>query len=238
MAAASEKDFLGQYTEDFVRDRPVNLAMGYLKSKYEAEKILSSNRNNNFINIFRLGYISANKENGVCLYENNQLMLFIKSCIQLGFAPIIDRTINLTPVDFAASVLGAQFFRKNSNQILHLVNCSEYIIWIELIDFLNDIGYRIKLIELSKWQELLKKSGKSNVLFRMLLTYRRKDADDHIIRFGKNIHEYHINNIKNLCVNENIILPKIKYDYIKKIFDYLVEVGFLSNPKSICNGVK
>lgn len=231
MAAASEKDSFGFYTEDFVGESPSTLSMGYLKTKYEAEKILSSAKSDSSINIFRLGYISGNLENGVSLCEKNQMMLFIKSCIQLGFSPILTRDINLTPVDFTAKILGSPFFREKFGHVFHLVNNREYVTWIELMNFLNEFGYKIKLIELSEWQKKLIASGKDNALYRMLLTYRRKDADDHIIRFGKNIHEYHINNINNFCEREKIIIPKIKYNYIKKIFEYLIDIGFLPNPR-------
>ncbi len=62
----------------------------------------------------------------------------------------------------------------------------------------------------------------------MLLTYRRPDADDYIIRFGKNISAYNIENIVEFCKQENIFMPKIKYKYLKKILNYLVKVGFVT----------
>ncbi len=155
-------------------------------------------------------------------------MLFIKSCIQMGYAPQIERTLNLTPVDFATEIVGSKYFRNHSMHVMHSVNCKQYVSWSELIDFLNDEGFNIKKIDLPSWQEHLRKSGKSNALYRMLLTYRRPDADNHIIRFGKNIHQYRMENIVSFCEENNIQMPTIKYDYFKKLLNYLIEVGFLT----------
>jgi thioester reductase-like protein len=234
MGSASKRDAHGKFVEDFpdYNSDDANITMGYLKSKYEAEKILAKPENKDFVNIFRLGYISGSIKSGVGLYENNQLMLFIKSCIQMGYAPKIERVLNLTPVDFTSDIVGSKYFRSNSKHVMHLVNCRQYVTWSELIDFLNDEGFCIKKIDLPSWQELLKKSGRDNALYRMLLTYRRSDADNHIIRFGKNINEYHMDNVISFCKDENIPMPQIKYDYLKKIVNYLIEVGFLT--KMVC----
>lgn len=228
MGAATKKDEEGKYVEDFTDNSSVDISMGYLRSKYEAEKILSAPSNRDFVNIFRLGYISSHTETGIGLCENNQLMLFIKSCIQMNHAPDINRLINLTAVDFTASIVGSEYFMSHTKNVMHLVNSREYISWSEIIDFLNNEGFYIKKISLKAWQELLKKSGRSNALYRMLLTYRRSDADDHIIKFGKNITEYRMNNVLSFCKANNIIMPKVKYDYLKKIFNHMYRIGFIS----------
>jgi len=233
MGSASKKNSNGKFLEDFPDSAKDDhsISMGYLKSKYEAEKILSNPNYRDFVNIFRLGYISADTESGIGLYENNQLMLFIKSCIQLGCAPDIKRFINLTPVDFASKIIGSYYFRENASHVMHLVNNSEYITWSEFIEFLNNEGFNVKEISFSSWQEDFKRSGKDNALYRMMLTYRRPDADNHILRFGKNIHEYNIDNVGLFCKKENIFMPKIKYDYLRKIFNHLLEVGFLTKKR-------
>lgn len=230
MGAASKKDSNGKFVEDFPDNNKNDnsISMGYLKSKYEAEKLLSHPDYRNFVNIFRLGYISADTKNGIGLYESNQLMLFIKSCIQLGYAPNIERIINLTPVDFTSIIVGSHYFRNNAKHVMHLVNNREYITWLELVKFLNNEGFKINEIDLPSWQGHLKKSGRDNALYRMLLTYRRPDADNHIIKFGKNINEYNIDNVALFCKQENLSMPKIKYDYLRKIFNHLLKIGFLT----------
>jgi thioester reductase-like protein len=234
MGAASKRGAHSKFLEDFpdCSANDINISMGYLKSKYEAEKILSKPDIKAYVNIFRLGYISGNTISGIGMYENNQLMLFIKSCTQIGYAPTIDRVINFTPVDFTSEILSSKYFRDNSKRVMHLVNCSQFVTWVEIIDFLNEKGFNIKKIDLASWQTLLKKSGKNNALYRMLLTYRRMDADDHIIKFGKNLDEYNINNVISFCNEMNICFPKIKYDYLSKIFSFLTEVGFLTKKVS------
>ncbi len=228
LGAAAKKDHENNFVEDFPDDTPIFSSMGYLRSKYEAEKLLTVASSDSLVNIFRLGYISGHYDTGVSLYENNQLMLFIKSCIQLGYAPILERTINLTPVDFTVKILSSQMFMHSYNNVMHLANCDEYITWVELIEFLNKKRFSIKLIDLNLWQQLLIKAGRSNALYRFILTYRRVDADNHIIRFGKNIRQYQFDSINKFCKSNGIVFPKIKYTYLDRVVSYLIKVGFIS----------
>ncbi len=77
------------------------------------------------------------------------------------------------------------------------------------------------------WQNKLKRSGRDNALFRLLLTYRTKNAKNNILRFGKNIHQYHYEKTKSICEKYKIQPPQIKYAYLNVIFNYLNDVGFI-----------
>jgi thioester reductase-like protein len=227
MGAACDRNDKGFLTETMPSQCESEFSMGYLASKQKAEQLLSKVKN---ANIFRLGYVSGHSKTGVSLSYNNQLMMLIKSCIQLGVAPSLDRVINLTPVDFVAEVMQQDAFLSTSGSVLHVVNTKEFITWRELVLRLNQSGYPIKIISVAEWQSIFVKCDRSNALYSMKLKYRRKDVDNHVLLFAKNSHEYCFDKMKALCDDNDIVQVQIKGDYFDTIINYLQDTGFLNFP--------
>lgn len=230
LGAAAALDAAGRYAESLPDDTPFGPTMGYLVSKYEAERVIAAHPARDRANVFRLGYISGDQSTGRCLYADNQLMLLLKSCIQLGEAPALVRTLNFTPVDFTATVMTHPEFMVGSGCVMHLFNQRDLVDWGELISLLNLRGYPVEVLGLPAWQERLKLAGRENALFRFLLVYRRPDADAHVIRFGREIQRYATGTLGAFCARNGLDMPAIKYDYLNKMLDYLVEVDFLEVP--------
>jgi D-erythronate 2-dehydrogenase len=134
LGSASKKDAQGYYTEDFPDDTPWHSDMGYLLSKWEAEKLLSAfHKEGGKTNLFRLGYISGHSQTGAALFADNQFMLFIKSCIQLGYAPELRRTINFTPIDYTTAIMGQPQYLNQGGEVLNLFNYNGLIRWDEIV---------------------------------------------------------------------------------------------------------
>ncbi len=228
LGAACSKDKNNNYIEDFPDKTPYYSDMGYLQSKYEAEKLLSEEDNRrDFVNIFRLGYITSHSKTGSCPYKNNQLMLFIKSCIQLGVYPNLKRLLNLTSVDFAADIMGLRDFMSSGGHVINLFNCSEYISWNELMSWFVKRGYDMKMTDFKSWQEQFLSAGKDNALFRLRLVYRKKNADDKILRFGKEIDKYRTDKLCYYVDKYGINMPAIKERLLPAMFNYLRSANFL-----------
>lgn len=234
LGAAVVKDNMGKFIEDFpCAINEYQTDMGYLRSKYEAEHILAiANRTGVQVNIFRLGYISGHSKTGVCLHENNQFMLFIKSCLQLGLAPDFMRLINLTPVDFATKIMCLPEFIEKGGAVINLINCSEYILWNDLMAWFREKGYEIEKVDFAQWQRQLLKAGRENALFRFTLLYRRKDAEDKVIKFGKDINSYNVEKVRMLTEKYNVEMPKINDKLLNVMLDYLSQEAFISSPDS------
>lgn len=229
MGVALDQDDQGIFLETMPSQSNTTFSMGYLASKHKAEQWLSQSGSSN---IFRLGYVSGHSKTGVSLSHKNQLMMLVKSCIQLGVAPDLDRTLNLTPVDFVADVLQSDVFLESSSTVLHVVNNKEWITWRELIQKLNGAGYPVQLLSIPEWQSLFVKCNRSNALYSMKLKYRRKDMNDHVLLFGRNIHQYSFDNLNRFCKSHDIQQHKIKDDYIDTILGYLQTSGFLDTPQA------
>ena len=227
LGAAVKTDQNNMFVEDYPDKTTCTSNMGYLQTKYKAEKALAACKNQNFSNIFRLGYISGNSKNGVSLHSNNQLMLFIKSCIQLRYAPQIERLLNFTPVDFAVNIMTCPDFMRPGNQVINLVNCTQYISWNKLIAYINIHQHKVEQIKLEEWQKILLAHGRSNALFRLILLYRSKNAENKILQFGKKILSFKTEKITAYAHKYNITMPIINSGYLNMIFDYLDTTGFI-----------
>jgi thioester reductase-like protein len=232
--SASRRDEKGKFVEAFPDDSMLESDMGYLLSKWASEKLLKKFNDAGFgTNIFRLGYVTGHRESGVSLSDDNQLMLLIKSCIQLGYAPRLPRLINMTPVDAAAEVMAVTEFRERAGQVLNIANTTEYISWEEIIEWLNDSGYAIQLLEFCEWQSKIRHITEENALFKFLPLYSRADAEQKVLRFGKNITQYHTDESSKLIRKYGIDMPKVKYELLDKYFRYLRKIAFIPDAAAV-----
>ncbi|OCA54699.1 thioester reductase domain-containing protein [Photorhabdus namnaonensis] len=231
LGSAVALDSNGEYVENFPDSKPLFSDMGYLLSKWEAEKILREHHNSGGkTNIFRLGYVSGHSKTGISLYKDNQFMLFIKSCIQMGYAPILNRTIHLTPIDKTVEFMNLPIFSKEGGHVFNLFNYKELIHWSEIINWLKSYGYRIEFLEFYEWQKKLLQDGENSPLYRLFSLYGVPEAHEKILRFGREIKKFHYEQTDKICIKETINFPMVKYDLLKTYIDYLIEQEFIPSP--------
>ncbi|WP_387463752.1 thioester reductase domain-containing protein [Photorhabdus sp. RM323S] len=231
LGSAVAQDNSGKYLENFPDSKPLLTDMGYLLSKWEAEKVLREHHDNGGkTNIFRLGYISGHSKTGISLYKDNQFMLFIKSCIQMGQAPILDRTINLTPINKTVEFMNLPTFTNEGGYVFNLFNYKELIHWSEIINWLKSYGYKIEFLEFYEWQKRLLQDSENSPLYRFLSLYGVPGAHEKILRFGREIKKFHYEKTEIICRKEAIDFPIIKYDLLKIYINHLIEKGFIPPP--------
>ncbi|HEU4843734.1 MAG TPA: thioester reductase domain-containing protein [Burkholderiaceae bacterium] len=231
LGSAVRKDDAGMYVEDFPATEALQSDMGYLLSKWEAEKLLADyHRQGGRTNIFRLGYISGHSETGAALFADNQFMLFIKSCIELGYAPELNRLINFTPVDFTARIMNLPVYMREGGHVLNLFNATELIYWHEIVAWLVARGYAIETLPFYAWQQKLLQSGPGNPLQRFLSLYGVDGAHEKILRFGREIHLFNTGVINEVTRTSKVVPPRLKFDLLDKYLGYLQAQGFLDMP--------
>jgi len=234
LGSAVKKDSNGRYIEDFPGDEILHSDMGYLRSKWQAEKLLHKfHVNGGKVNIFRLGYISGHSQTGASLFADNQFMLFIKSCIQLGYAPVLSRTINFTPVDYTTEIMALPQYMSEGGRVLNLFNYSGLISWEEIVSWLNLRGYKIETVEFYEWQKHLLENGENNALYRFLKLYGVEGSHDKILRFGREIDKFDYRNVKDATIKMGCILPALKYDLLDTYLRYLQSMNFLPSPQTV-----
>lgn len=231
LGSASKTDEHGYYLEDFPGDTILKSDMGYLISKWEAERLLGEfTEKGGKANLFRLGYISGHSKTGAALFADNQFMLFIKSCIQLGYAPILPRVINFTPIDYTVSIMALSKYMVKTGNVLNLFNYEGLISWEDIVTWLNNRGFSIKLLDFYKWQKKLLDSGENNSLYRFLPLYGVEGSHDKILRFGREIDKFHCEKTKEATSLIDYKLPKLRYDLLDTYLNYLQKKDFLPIP--------
>ncbi|WP_340613290.1 thioester reductase domain-containing protein [Xenorhabdus thailandensis] len=231
LSAASKMDEYGNILEDFPGNTMLNSEMGYLISKWEAERLLE-----NFVkkggkaNIFRLGYISGHSKTGEAPFANNQFMLFMKSCIQLGCAPIFPGLMNFTPIDYTVSIMALTKYTIETGNVLNLFNYEGLINWNDIITWLNSRGFNIELMEYYQWQKKLLASDKNNALYRFFPLYGVEDSYEKLLILWQEIDKFHHKKTKEATEMIDMTLPKLRYDLLDTYLVYLQKKGFLPIP--------
>lgn len=148
-AAASEPDTVRYEAE--LPPTPVGLNGGYGQSKWVAEQLLLQARERGIpVNSYRPGRIAWDTQTGLW-NSNDSLYRLIQGCLQLGSAPIVERLVEITPVDYVAQAMVALSLQPiGRGQAYHLLN-PDFIPWNQLITWIKELGYPIQQIEHDQW---------------------------------------------------------------------------------------
>lgn len=138
----------------------------YVKSKFEAEKLLFEAQKENInINIFRIGNIMPRISDGKFQWNrfDNAYYKRIYGFIRLGILPenLKNQEMEFTPVDSCASAIVKLLPYKN--KVFHLLN-NKTIKISQLINVLNTLGYNIQFISIEKFNENIKKNTSNKIL--------------------------------------------------------------------------
>jgi amino acid adenylation domain-containing protein/thioester reductase-like protein len=133
------------------------LESGYAQSKWVAEKlILAAQERGIPTRIYRPGMIIGHSQTGIT-NTNDLVSRLIKGLIQMGSAPNLNLTMNLTPVDYISQAivhLSLQPQSQSQAQIFHLVN-PHTISLGQLVRYLQMAGYPVVTLPYKAWQQQL-----------------------------------------------------------------------------------
>jgi thioester reductase-like protein len=228
LGASARRGPDGRFVEDFPDETPLDSPMGYMQSKWAAERILATFRDlGGRANIFRLGRITGHSHTGVSLLEDNQLFMVMKGCVQLGFAPLLDRKINMTPVDIVSDMITRRSFRNLHGLVFNLYNSDEYVTWIELIEWLNQRGMAIEFEPYSRWAKRLEHIGPDNGIYKFLPLYLRDGAEAKVMSSATNIDDYNTAISSAWFQKEGLTFPKPKNGLLDLYLAYFYKSRFL-----------
>ncbi len=224
LAAANKRDEEGHLIEDFCDANASQLVGGYTISKWVSERLLTQLKNRGLpISIYRSGYIWGQSDTGITTM-NDKLLLLIKGCIQLKYAPRWNIKVSVLPVDFIAKaivMLSAQ--NPEKSHVFHLDH-PKGIMWTDLISWLNNYGYPIKLCSHQEWIQHLTTIKHDNALFPFLPHYLAQDTPK----------KPDIIEMKHtMCALEkaNIPYPEMDDTLLRLYLKYLCEIGFFPMPE-------
>lgn len=224
LSAAYKKDEFGHYSEEFPDADFGNLVGGYAISKWVSERLLTQIKNRGLlVNIYRSGYILGQSDTGIMNF-NDALLLLIKGCIQLGFAPHWKEKICLLPVDFVSEAMVAIGLAHVDKSMVYHLDHPHGILWNDLISWLNNYGFAIKVCPHQEWRQYLTKITEENALFHFLPYYLSLEKEP-------KTPDTAIQHAREALKEIGLSYPGISDQLLQLYFNYLCRMEFLPTPQ-------
>jgi myxalamid-type nonribosomal peptide synthetase MxaA len=141
--------------EDDPLDHDAPLLTGYGQSKWVAEKLVRLAQDRGLgAAVYRPGMVTGHTRTGVS-NRADLLCRMIKGCVQLGAAPLLDMTVDATPVDFVAAAIVALSRRPSSlGRRFHLVT-TDPVPWNTIAEWVRAFGYPLRALPYDDWRRLV-----------------------------------------------------------------------------------
>jgi amino acid adenylation domain-containing protein/thioester reductase-like protein len=229
LSAAYLKDENGALTEEFPSKSYEDLFGGYAISKWVSERLLTELKDRGTPTaIYRSGYISGDSTSGVTNI-NDSLLLLIKGCIELGFAPDMQEQVTILPVDFVSkAIIKISLFTPEESNTYHIDHPTG-IMWVDLVSWLNDYGYKIKVISMNEWKKKLRTITQDNALYPFLPYYLSLPDDYYSPRVRTN-------KATAALKLAGLDYPVIDDRLLNLYFDFLCNAGFYHRPEEVKRG--
>lgn len=203
--------------EKFPEQKPTGLEDGYCLTKWTSEKILSEAKDRGFlVTFFRPSFILGHSKTGMIPTQNLHILLFLKGCLQLGYAPKDLGKLDSMPVDFVAKTMTkVTLTEKTENKVYNLSDpkapqLQQVLLW------LRDCGFPLKLIPYIEWRDnYLANINEENALYPIAAIYLADKkpiiSEDHVVT----------RNTTRIFKKLNITFPKVDKRLFKTYFKYL-----------------
>jgi thioester reductase-like protein len=223
LSSAYLTDENGAFTEEFPTDTCGNLFGGYAISKWVSERLLTELKDRGMpVTIYRSGYISGDSETGITSL-NDSLLMLIKGCVTLGYAPDMNEKITILPVDFVSKAIVKLSLASGDKSAVYHMDHPTGIMWSDLVLWLNEYGYNIKIVPMSEWKKMLHTIKQDNSLYPFLPYYLAL-PDDY------NCPDVRIEKAARALKRVGLFYPEINDDLLNIYLDYLCNEGFLMRP--------
>ncbi|MCO1603231.1 non-ribosomal peptide synthetase family protein [Desulfosporosinus nitroreducens] len=200
----------------------------YIRSKFEAEvNIFKATSLGLQASVFRVGVLTGRYSDGQ-FQENiheNAFYQKLKSILEIRAIPSdkLHQELEFTPVDFCAQgIINIIKTNARAGRVFHMFNHKK-IEMTKLIDILHTQDIRIKPLDMKSFYELIEyyvESLPSLSGFVLDLTKGRDIDPERNVEIESNITQAYLN-------ETGFEWPDITEDYLKKILDYMIQVGFL-----------
>lgn len=197
----------------------------YVNSKLESEKLLYrvAEEEKLPITIYRAGNLSCHSKTGQFQknIDGNAYYRMLKTMLALKVAPKVNWYVDFTPIDYASAAIVALSRNEESvGHVLHICN-HQQISYSDMIDMLEECGYKIQLKEPSDYEKWLfnDSSIDPDVLQLTIAQLEGDGAKNSKYRFS-------CSETMKLLENTPIICPVINGSFFKKMIEYSVRIGY------------
>lgn len=173
ISCATIENELGQILEAWPSETPPFGAGGYVLSKWAAECLVKKAKEADYhCSIYRLGNVTGDTVTGYSRIEVNHIYLFLKGCLQMGYAPEMNDVVEMTPVDIVSQAICSLSTHVDSQNRVYQLNNPAIISWDNLFRSFTRLGKTIELVPFSEWQkEHLSKIDELNALYPLKALY-------------------------------------------------------------------
>jgi thioester reductase-like protein len=162
--------------EDFITENNAKLEKlnGYAQTKLASEIILGkAHKRGVSVSIYRPSWIIGSMKSKYYDLETNHLLLLLKGCVQMGYAPRLNTKMSVLPIDFVSSFIVKISLNSkiNSLAVFNLVN-PFYVSWNKLIQKLSSCGIKISAVSPVFWyKNYFSKVDGWNVAYPLMSLY-------------------------------------------------------------------
>jgi len=142
--------------EDTPLDHPERLHLGYLESKYVAERLVAKAGERGLpVAIYRPMDISGHQHTGVYKTDGTFVCEFVQAVVELGSAPAIYKALDFVPVDYVSgAIVHIATTRPADGSVYHLNN-QHFQFFEDLWERLRVMGYPLETKPYDDWVEEL-----------------------------------------------------------------------------------
>ncbi len=217
-----KEDFLAEHTA------PLDLHNGYCQTKWVSEKLLSQAKDHGLlVNIYRPSWISGQIKTGIWEADNNHLLNFIKSCIQLGYAPDKDFSLEMWPVDcISKAIIQISLKGPQESGVYNFTNPNTPN-WHDLVAWLNQNGHPLMFASVPEWRShCFEHMTKANALYPFAALYLQ-DTDWLSGLSKEKTPKIESHHTAAVLKSVGIQYPNIDLAVLKVYFDYLHKINFI-----------
>lgn len=208
---------------------------GYDRSKWVAEQIVRVAQERGVpVNIYRAGFISGDCATGIHNKMDPVAQVFAVA-LCTGYAFPINALLHLTPVDYCSEALiRLSLNPETTNGIFHLVQ-EHPLRALDIVEWLADEGYRLRIVEFPEWFEQLKQLCKRHPQFiPVLYLFSLKEATP--FGEGENISglQFDASNVHR-HLGAAYHCPKLQSALLRRYFQYITsaERGYQVMPRQM-----
>ncbi len=217
--AIFDKDEHNTMLEQLPQQKPTGLEDGYALTKWTAEKILSEAKERGFsVTVHRPGFILGHSRTGAISIQNIHILLLIKGCLQMGYAPKGLGYLDALPVDFVARSLLQITLNKNNLGKAYNYSHPKRPLLEQVFEWLRNTGFAIELIPYKEWRDqYLANITEQNAMYPIASIYLNSDSHDLSARSIAADNFLHALKADNLQVPElNAFLFATYFSYLEK----------------------
>jgi thioester reductase-like protein len=203
------------------------LYSGYAQSKFAAEKLVMTAHERGLpVSIYRPSAVSGHSQTGFCQFSDF-IARMIQGCIHLQYAPQLEASLNMVPVDYASrAIVHLARRQKPCGQVFNITN-PKGLSWKQMVLWMNQQGYPVQQVTYETWYAHLLKSVTQVPNQNKLVPLTPIFTNQKFVQKSLGAFHFDCANTLNGLSDSSIICPLVNEDLLSIYFSYFTQAGFL-----------